>query len=325
MTAPLVDVPDDALRFLRAYDSYVVVGHIDPDADCAGSQLALTFGLRSLGKHVVAANAGPFDRIEIAPLAEHFSTALDAATLPDTTAAIVVDCSTLDRLGDLQNAVSRLPVMVIDHHRQGETFGDVRFVRPDVPAATILVTALLQALDMTWSSEIAELLFLGLATDSGFFRFLDADQVVAFDAAGFLARQGVSPRAIARRIESGRPFESRLLLARMLERVETLGGGQILLTYQTAADEREFGKRRDSDALYRLLTAVEGVRVVIVAKEKPEGWAVSFRSTDETDVAGIAATLGGGGHHNASGALIRDGKDATLVRLREIARSISVG
>ena len=40
------------IQELRAYKTFCVVGHVRPDGDCIGSQLALTCALKNEGKNV---------------------------------------------------------------------------------------------------------------------------------------------------------------------------------------------------------------------------------------------------------------------------------
>lgn len=313
---PIVAVPDDVLRFLSDHTGFLVLGHREPDGDCVGSQLAIASILSAQGKRTLAANPGPFDRQEIAVFETEFEEEIRIERLGSKPAVIVVDCSGTDRLGEMARYTDDLPILVIDHHATGEPFGDVEFVRPAVPATTILIAALAVALNHSFTRDEAFFLFLGLVTDTGFFRFLGTGETTAFATATLLSKAGVSPREVDYHIRSGRSFESRQLISRMLDRVERLQGGRILLTYQTQADEREFGNRRDSDALYSLLLAIEDVEMIAVAKEKPEGCTASFRASGDIDVGVIAAEFGGGGHQKAAGAFVSDDLTTFLSNLR---------
>ena len=54
--------PKSAIKILeeiKNHQSFCVVGHIRPDGDCIGSQLALTLALKSLGADVVCWNQDP--------------------------------------------------------------------------------------------------------------------------------------------------------------------------------------------------------------------------------------------------------------------------
>ncbi len=302
MSFPL-PVPAEVTDFLRSNGSFFILGHVEPDGDCIGSQLALGSALTRLGASVSLLNSGPFERQEIVDYKDSFVTHADS--LPKVEAAIVVDCSSSDRIGRFFfDIVDEYPTLVIDHHIGGSPFGNVRFVRPEIPATTILISSIIAALGLEISGDEAQALFLGLATDTGFFRFVEGGNAVAFEAAARLVAAGASPRETDETIAYRRSFESRILISRMIQRAERLQDGDFVLTYQTNQDDLELGARRDSDALYRLLLAVEGVRAIVVVKEKNNGCAVSLRSNDSFDVAAIAGEFGGGGHQKAAGAFV---------------------
>jgi phosphoesterase RecJ-like protein len=61
----LSEPPVGLVDFIRRYDVFFVVGHKEPDADCVGSQLALSSLLGRLSKKAVLCSAGPFNRLEI--------------------------------------------------------------------------------------------------------------------------------------------------------------------------------------------------------------------------------------------------------------------
>lgn len=297
-----VSVPPEILTFLRSYGSYYVIGHKDPDGDCIGSQLVLASALRRLGKDVHPLSPGPFERQEIVYWAGRFIS--NPADAPVAEAAIVVDCSSPDRIGDFEQCIQTLPTLVVDHHASGVEFGTARFIRPEIPATTILVASIIESLGLPITTEEAQLAFLGLATDTGFFRFIEPHQAIAFETAAYLTERGASPHTTDTTISHNRSFESRLLISRMIDRAERLASGSIILTYQTQQDDMQLGTRRDSDALYRLLLSVEGVRAIVVVKEKKDGCAISFRSNDEFDVGKLAGEYNGGGHQRAAGAYI---------------------
>ena len=203
----MIRAPAGIAAFLKEYDRYLVVGHMEPDGDCVASAVAMARFLERRGKTVVLADAGPFDRPEVAGFQSLFRA--DAAPpspepVPGRSAAVVVDCSTADRLGPaLEAAVAGLPVLVIDHHASGQPFGEVRWVEPAAPSVTYLVLLLLESLGEAIPAEDAELLLFGLCTDTGFFRHLDERSAGVFQAVARLVGAGASPQRVYRRIHAG--------------------------------------------------------------------------------------------------------------------------
>lgn len=309
-------VPEELLQFLRDYDHFHVLGHVDPDGDCIGSQIGLSLFLNRLGKSTSLVSPGPFERTEVRHFSSRFSTALEAK-VSDREAIAIVDCSTLDRIGPLAEQLDGRPVAVIDHHATGEIFGDVRHIDSSIPATTLLVQAIIEALDDIPSKDEAEMLFFGLATDTGFFRFLDSRSSDVFHAASRLVAGGASPRDTSALISSGRTFASRKLIGRLLNRATAYAEGRFILTYMTAQERTEFGKEnRDSDALYSLLLSIEGCQAIAFLREESETVCKgSLRATGEVDVGEVASHLGGGGHQKAAGFLNRDSLNATIEKV----------
>jgi len=298
-------VNDAALvrRFIEGRRLLVVAGHKEPDGDCIASQLAVAALAGRLGTPSLLLSAGPFDRPELEDFAARFSASAGGADLGPGAAAAIVDCSTPDRTGVVGPALAGLPCLVIDHHSSGEVFGDMRFVDPSSPSTTVLVLAIHESLGVPVDRETARLLLFGLATDTGFFRHLGPDSADTFRAVARLTERGTSAAEAYMMMYGRRSLAGRRLLARMLERTESLAGGALLVTWQTAADRESAGTtHRGEEDLYRLLQTVRGTRVVAYFKEEDPGrWTVGLRSNPGIDVGAVALGFGGGGHRQAAG------------------------
>lgn len=296
----------EAVRFIRSHESFVVLGHKEPDGDCIASQIAMATLLRALGKMASLHSAGPFDRPEIVQFESIFS-----ATVPverrSSTAVIILDCSTPDRTGPLGATVAGLPCLVIDHHSAGETFGDARMVDSSAPSTTILVLDLFEATGVAPDTDTARLILFGLCTDTGFFRHLGAGSAEAYRAIARLVERGTSTADVYMMVFGRRELASRKLLAEMLQRAESRWADRLILTWQTIADrERLDARQRGDDDLYRLLQTIKGNVVVALIKEEGKGqYSVGLRSTSAVDVGAVAGSFGGGGHRQASGFDIR--------------------
>ncbi|MBU0928932.1 MAG: bifunctional oligoribonuclease/PAP phosphatase NrnA [Spirochaetes bacterium] len=293
------------VAFLERYSTFIIVGHKEPDGDCVGSQLALASFLERRGKRVALLSSGPFTRIEIAAYGPRFASSLEPGIADaDSSALIVVDCSSLSRIGAVRDSLPEgLPVAFIDHHASGEASGEVRLVDPGAPAVTYLVQGVIEAIGGAPTKEEAEFLLFGLCTDTGFFRHLDERSGQVFASVGRLAAAGASPKRAFDMMNGGKPFASRKLLGELLTRAETRYGGKLIVTSMDLDDQERYGLvGRDSDMLYQLLLTVSGMEVaVVVRQESPTDCTVGFRSRESVDVAAIAASFGGGGHRLAAG------------------------
>ena len=107
---------------LRHHQSFLICGHIRPDGDCLGSQIALGLGLKTLGKEVRIHSPGPILRhLRFVPELALIETALDLSFEPEVT--ILCDCSSPDRVA--KDFEPRGLVINIDHHVSNRDFGDV--------------------------------------------------------------------------------------------------------------------------------------------------------------------------------------------------------
>jgi phosphoesterase RecJ-like protein len=262
-----------------------------------------------MGKETILCSAGPFERTEIKQYERFF---VSAPEKKDGDRAIIVDCSTLDRIGGLEPFFEGLPVAVIDHHETKNSAGlsvnaVIEHVNYEAPSATFLIFQLIQALGMEPDREEARLLFFGLCTDTGFFRHLDRDDAAVFEVAASLVRYGANPKDAFTAINGGRSLDSRRLMGLVLNKAESFFDGKLILSSEEYEETRRFGlESRDSDSIYQLFQSVAGMEaIVIIRQESPENCTVGFRSRDWVDVGSIAGSFGGGGHKNAAGLSIK--------------------
>lgn len=322
-------VPAEFVDFLKEHQTFYLFGHVEPDGDCICSSLALgSFLERSLGKRVRQYSVGPFDRREIAHHEPRFSDSVrEEDRLNDARpAAIILDCSGPDRIGRMQSDIEGLPLAVIDHHATTKPFGDARFVVTTAAATCFLVQLVIEALGEEISADEADLLLFGIMTDTGYLRHLEAGSADLVAAVARLMAAGASPKRAHAQMFGGQTLESRQLLGSLISRMIPIAGGAGLLTWETAEDVKQFGKRsRDSDTLYQLLFGIDGIRTAAVIRpEGDDSVSGSLRSIDSIDVSEVAKKLGGGGHRRAAGFTARMPLDTAIERVRALLETAVV-
>lgn len=303
-------------KFVDSKERFIIAGHKEPDGDCVSSSLGVSYILKHLDKPYIIINAGPFKRPEIRPYASNFTNELPFMTQADRdeTGLIIVDCSETIRLGEIDFDFSGLDTFIIDHHKTACCTGPNVIIDSTAPAASCLVQQIYEAIVGKPTEEDAHTLFFGLATDTGFFRFLDTSSSEVFKSTARLVDAGANPRKIYQEMSGGKGYLTRKLLGIMLTRAEQYCGGKLIVTYETMEDTKKYGHEgRDSDAFYSLMLAVEGVEAVLFVRQETEhSCTLGFRSLEKCDVSAIAAKFGGGGHKNASGAST-EGRYETLI------------
>lgn len=305
----LVPYTPQILEKIRNTGSFYIIPHIEPDGDCLGSALALGHFLTRIGKKVSLHNLGPFDRRDIKHLAPQFHGRIDVLSRDSKAAAIILDCSTLDRIGDMALDIQGLDSIVIDHHSAGKEFGTFRHINATSPSASLLVQQLIEALGYAPDEYEATWIMFAFCTDTGYFRHLNAGTGEAFRMVSRLVDTGVSPKELYNQINSGASLIGRKHLGALLQRTESYANDRVFVSWEYKSETDAIGKQnRDSDMLYQMLMTIENAEVVISLREESAGVTNGgLRSKAIVDVGKVALALGGGGHARASGFQVRQG------------------
>ena len=320
------DKVNELKAFIKNHDFFFIAGHKEPDGDCITSCLGVAAILDYFEKPYQLLSAGPFKRNEVIRWQDKFSATMEFQDEKERKASglIIVDCSEIIRLGDIDGDLKGLDTFVIDHHKTSEIGGEIKgLINPDAPACAFLIQLFYEALIGNVPAELAKTLFFGICTDTGFFRFLTDNSAEIFAAVSRLVADGADPRTTYREINSGKPYSTRKLLGVILGRAERYLDGRLVVTYETLEDTKKWGlEGRDSDALYQLMLSAKGVEAVaFLRQDTPTTCTGGFRSQDKIDVSAVAAKFGGGGHKNASG-MSCNGRVETLLPqiVKEFAR-----
>lgn len=307
-------------NFLARHEFFFIAGHKEPDGDCVYSCLAMANILDKLNLPYQLLNSGPFKRTEIKDKADLFSS--QPVFLPESkrkkTGLIILDCSETQRLGEIAENLRGLDTYIIDHHLTANVTTDC-IIDSTSPAAACLVQQIHEKIAGPLSKESAEYLFFAIATDTGYFRFLSEKSSEVFKQSARLIEAGANPGIIYDKITGGKPFSTRKLIGLLLLRAERYCGNKLVITYETAEDSKKFAQEgRDSDALYSLFLAADGIEAVVFFRQENEHTCTAgFRSKKDIDVSKIAAKFGGGGHKNASGASIEGKLEAVIQKVIE--------
>ncbi len=298
-----------------------ITTHLKPDGDAVGSTIALARAIERLGKEALVWYSGPLMEVFkplIAPTAVQI--VADTVRPPDEVDLIIItDTGARSQLRDLLSWLDRHhdKICIVDHHLQGDAnLSDWRVVRTEACAASQIVADLIDELGVEMDARIAEPLYLGIATDTGWFRFSNTTPDT-FRLAARLVDAGVDHSALFRRIEQTDPVSRLHLLARGLHSMEIVAGGRAAILTLRKADYEAAGATPDeSHGFSDLPLNVESIEVACVIAETNEGHVkLSLRSKpgpNAVDVNQVARLFGGGGHARASGAKI--GKSMDEVR-----------
>ena len=288
---------------------FVLTTHLNPDGDAIGSVVSLALFLQSLGKElrIVNHDRAP-DNLAFIEVPEFPVEAYDPgrhdACLEAADRLILVDNSAPDRLGRMESPLARLAdrTLCIDHHPARDAPWADNIVDVESCATAIMIYELTRACGWQPDRRAAEAIYVGLATDTGFFRF-NSTNVRCHEVAAELLATGIGPARAYGEIYERNSVAFTRLLGHALTGLRTAADGAIvavkiertLLQDLQAEDE-------DTSEITTALLAIDGVRVALLFRELSEGRVkVSLRSKGELDVHSLATEYGGGGHRNASG------------------------
>lgn len=301
-------------------DDFVVCGHVSPDGDCLGSQLALAAALRRLGKRVTCV------LVKDEPVEANLLRVLDGAqdlvfagAYKGAPGAFVgVDVPTRERIGEAACALlDQAPFsFTIDHHTVDATMCDMVYVDPDAASTTMLIWELAGYLGVERTGAVANCCYTGLVTDTGRFQYQNTDERCMRLAAEMVAA-GADPASVSREVFQNRTYASMRLEATAIMRAEFSDDGATALGYLTREDFARFGAQKsDAEPVIDALRRIEGVRVACMLREQEDCIRGSLRAKDDTDVSAIARTFGGGGHVAAAGFTLRCTLDDAVAQVR---------
>lgn len=301
-------------------DDFVVCGHVSPDGDCLGSQLALAAALRRLGKRVtcVLVKDEPVEANLLRVLDGAQDLVFSGAYKGAPGAFVGVDVPTRERIGEAACALlDQAPFsFTIDHHAVDATMCDMVYVDPDAASTTMLIWELAGYLGVERTGAVANCCYTGLVTDTGRFQYQNTDERCMRLAAEMVAA-GADPASVSREVFQNRTYASMRLEATAIMRAEFSEDGATALGYLTREDFAHFGAQKsDAEPVIDALRRIEGVRVACMLREQEDCIRGSLRAKDDTDVSAIARTFGGGGHVAAAGFTLRCTLDDAVAQVR---------
>ncbi len=306
-----------AMRELRAFDlgealallskpaPTLVCCHARPDADCLGSAFALALWLSLTGSpaRVVCADEIPERlRFLVGDLQESILPESVPAAFADAR-VVSVDTSAPSQMDRLFPLYGERIVLMIDHHGKGEPYGDY-LIAPTAACAEI-VQDLIAASGVDMPLKTAELLYAGISSDTGCFRYSNVTRDTHLHAAA-LIDTGIDAAEINRKLFEVKSASQMRAEHAGFERLSLYREGRVALITFPLALRVELGLADEHlGTLIDVARAVSGVMVAASLRETGQGvYRASLRANADLDVAAVAATLGGGGHKRAAGVTI---------------------
>lgn len=293
-------VLSEVVNYIRNNDNYSIIAHGGPDGDSIGSILALGLSLKEMGKRVRMYSSDPI------PKSFAFMESINEINIgvPDnySDTLLVLDCSDEKRLVAQDVNYKRFKTVInIDHHPFNTGFGDLNYCDDQRIATAELVYELIVSLGIKLTREIADPLYLGISTDSGWFGYENTSSKT-HEIASKLLKSGVQQTTFKNNLEKT-TLNHLKFLGYAFSKIEQFKDGTISLLLISERDLHthglgDFGEVED---LVNYLRNIEGTEVAILIKEEKGLYKFSMRSTSHFDVGDLCRHFGGGGHNKAAG------------------------
>ena len=307
----------DKLRDWRG--PVVLIAHVDPDGDALGSTLGLKRALDALGKRTVLPLEPP--RF-LAFLAQEGELAEPLETLPEGCLLAILDVAEENRAVGAPLTGAAFTIN-IDHHGTNPRFGDLACVEPDRAATAHIVKDVIDALGVTWTSDIATPCLTGILTDTGNLRFGNTTPET-LQAAGALIAAGVPYAELTDRLQWRHPDYFKML-GKVMSTVEFPLGGLVAMARLTQRMRDEIGPTDDdSDDYVGFIRYAEGAQLAIFLKERSDEAGpktkISVRAKEGVSAQAVCLAFGGGGHVAAAGATLHVPIDEARAQVLAVAK-----
>ena len=296
---------DRILEIIGEHRTFCIVGHMRPDGDCIGSQVALALALRAEGKKVTVWNQ------DAIPQKYKFLNAANLFEKPKRgekfDCVIATDCASFERLGKVGECIGERKIFInIDHHVSNTRYADVNWISPREPSCGELIYRLIKVARWPITKPIADLLFTAISTDTGSFQYATT-RPGTFHAGAELVTRGANLAQICNEVYQSYPVSRAKLLKHVYSKFRLSPDEKIAWFWLKQKDFNRTGAESDdTEGLIDHIRAIEPVVVACVFEEvEPAMTRISLRSkSDLVNVSEICKQFGGGGHPAAAGARI---------------------
>ncbi len=300
-----------AVDLINKSNNILITTHTRPDGDACGCIVAISDVLVALGKKVKPLLLSPAPEWYEFLFAEKVPVLGEDVKLGQLTEErfgefdliIIVDTNSSSQLPKFDQYLKQAdkPVLIIDHHVTADGLGDMELVDSSAAATGLIVYDLLKYAGWTITEKIAEVLFVAIATDTGWFQFSNTNSRVHRSCAQ-LIDTGAKPTEIYHSLYENFSHKRFKLLLAMLNTLELHFDGRYASQHISQMDFEQTGAtHKDTEHLINECQRISTVETVALFIELKDGRIrCSLRSTGGVDVSTIAAKFGGGGHKKAA-------------------------
>ena len=306
---------------ILTHDTFLLTTHREPDGDGLGAESGFYAALVQMGKNVRIVNNDPLpDRFGFLPYHEAFET-YDATVhdefINGVDAVVVLDAAHPNRTGRMEPALISYGglTLTIDHH-QFSGWAAIDLVDSNASAAAQVAQALIEVLPVALTPDIANALYVGLASDTQ--NFTTANTTASsHESAARLVQAGADPAEANRLLSATWEIQRARLLGSFLANLELSADEQMVWGLITGEDLSKYGvDRSELEGFVNRMLMIASAKTAMMLVEEPDGsYRISMRARPGLRVDDLAEALGGGGHRLAAGARVSQARGKAMIEV----------
>ncbi len=340
---------DVIVKELSMANKIALFPHVRADGDAIGSCVALSTGLKKMGKDcfivmdegvsasfsflepdvfrsdfIISSeksdNQKGSETIEETLNSDYFfDETQDNERIKEIDLSVCVDCGALDRFpGNNDIFLSAAKNMCIDHHSTSDFFCDYNYVYPEVAATGELIYEILNGLGVPIDAKIAEAIYTSIVTDTGNFKYSNTTSNT-HRIVSELYKTEINTSKINTEIFESKSFLSIKILGKAFANLKYICNNKCVLCYLTQEMIESAGATiSDSEGIVDAIRSIKGIEIAVFLKEIAKNeFKVSLRSKGSADLTIVAQKYNGGGHAKAAGCTIYDNVENAVIIIEE--------
>ncbi len=287
---------------LKKPQKTLILSHQNPDPDTLGSAMALKHLLSVFGSEAdIACSDTPSSRFDFI-----LKGADTSYTDKGYERLVAVDVASPSQLGSLATLKDRVD-LIIDHHEMNTRFADYYEDFRASNCENIYALAKKMGAIKRLPLHFFECVYAGMSSDTGGFKYSNVTPSTMLYASEIL-KSGIDHAEINRIMFDSKTVGEIKAQRLTYEIMQFYCDNALSIAVFTNEIKQANGIMESdiSDAV-SLVRGIEGVLVALTlkqSKDEPRKFFLSSRSNVNIDVSHACASIGGGGHHRASGATI---------------------
>lgn len=317
------------LRIFQLEDNFIITTHKNADPDGLGSELGLEFLLGKFGKKRIILNPDPLSEKLLFLDPSNKVNSVDQISqenIPQNPKVVIVDNSEISRIGNVAKFVleDKSNLVILDHHDGVEPFKGL-FCFPEIGSTSEIVYELIELANLNLDTPTASAIYSGIVMDTGHFKYSKTRPRTHEIASTLIRNYKINPESIIRNMFEDSSHKVLLLKQEVFSTLTIFPENQLATIEIPKKSLEKYGFTSNPlEGITNELLSPKDIKIAATFIEEENTIKISFRSKDNYDVCAVAKKYGGGGHKNASGAVVTGSLNVVRQEITEILKNLTL-